>query len=159
MKLNAMAKQRLLLASPRHNQGVIMIEALVSILLLSIAMLGMAALYANSVQYSSDAEYRQEAAHIINELVARMRADVRDPRILEDNYSPGGAAYEAWLDELIQSKRLPGVEISPPELRITQNPGVSPPYTARIELAATLFWITPQTQVRHTYEVATIITQ
>lgn len=145
---------------PCRNQGVILIEALVSILLLSIAMLGMAALYANAVHYSSDAEYRHEAAHIINELVATMRADLRDPASLATNYgSPGGGRYQSWLDDLILNNRLPGLDSNPPELHISTINGVSPPYTARVELAVTLHWVTPQTRVRHKYEVTTIITQ
>ena len=145
---------------PCQDKGVILIEALVSILLLSIAMLGMAALYANAVHYSSDAEYRHEAAHIINELVATMRADLRDPTSLANNYgSPTGPSYQSWLDDLIQNNRLPGLESQSPVLQIRTIDGVSPPYTARVELVATLHWVTPQTQVRHTYEVTTIISQ
>lgn len=67
-----------------------LIEALVAILLFSIAILGIAGLQARGVEVVRDAEYRAQASLFANQIIGRMWAD----RFNVPTYAlnPGGAA-------------------------------------------------------------------
>ncbi|PXW96261.1 type IV pilus assembly protein PilV [Sphaerotilus hippei] len=56
----------------RHQRGVSLIEALIAFLLLSIGVLGMAALHARAIQYAVDGEDRNRAALLASELSSQM---------------------------------------------------------------------------------------
>lgn len=58
----------------RGQRGMSLIEALIALLLLCVGVLGMAALHGRSVQYAVDAEDRNRAAILANELVSLMWA-------------------------------------------------------------------------------------
>jgi type IV pilus assembly protein PilV len=60
------------LPSKRTQTGVLLLEVLISILIFSFAILGMVALQAQAVKLSVDAEDRNSAALLANELVAVM---------------------------------------------------------------------------------------
>ena len=63
-------------ANPRSSQqGVVMIEALVAILIFSIGVLAIVGLQATMVKNTSDAKYRSEASYIAQETIGKMWAD------------------------------------------------------------------------------------
>lgn len=64
--------KRTLQSARRMQQGVTLLEVLVSLLIFSIGILGMVALQARAVQYSVDAEDRTRAAAVANEIVSTM---------------------------------------------------------------------------------------
>lgn len=59
----------------RTQLGATLIEVLVSILLLALGVLAMAAMQANAVQYSKVSEFRSLATLLANDLADRMRAN------------------------------------------------------------------------------------
>lgn len=63
--------------SPQHNQqqGAVLIEALISILVFSLGLLTLVALQAVSIQRVSDAKYRSDAASLANHIIGQMWAD------------------------------------------------------------------------------------
>jgi len=79
----------------RHSGGFSLLEVLVSILVLSIGMLGAAGMFTRAIENSTDTERRQMAAMLASELMETMRADA--PRILNPDGSPksdlGGYAF------------------------------------------------------------------
>lgn len=58
----------------KSQRGALLLEVLISILIFSFALLGLVALQARAVQFSVDAEDRNRAALLANELVATMRS-------------------------------------------------------------------------------------
>ena len=56
----------------RKQQGVMLIEALIAILIFSLGILGMVAMGSVAIAAQSDAQYRTEAANYANEIVAEM---------------------------------------------------------------------------------------
>lgn len=63
-------------ASPRSTQqGVVLIEALVAILIFSIGVLAIVGLQATMVKNTADAKYRSEASYIAQETIGKMWAD------------------------------------------------------------------------------------
>ena len=60
----------------RHRQhGGFLLEALVGILIFTLGVLGLLALQGRAIAYSSDAQYRGEAAYLANAYLAKMWAD------------------------------------------------------------------------------------
>lgn len=55
--------------------GAMLLEALIAILLFSIAILGLAGLQARGIEVVRDAEYRAQASHFANQIVGHMWAD------------------------------------------------------------------------------------
>jgi len=62
---------------PRSQHGGFLLEALIGILIFSLGVLGLVALQGRAIGYSSDAQYRGEAAYLANAYVSRMWADSR----------------------------------------------------------------------------------
>jgi len=67
----------LIASRPRRSRGLSLIEALVSILIFSIGILGLIGLQARAIAFSSDAKFRADAAFLANQLIARIA--VADP--------------------------------------------------------------------------------
>ena len=92
-------------SQPGAIRGAFLVEALVAILVVSIAITGLFALMANLIRASGDALLRAEAAEIAAAAVSRMAAE--NPTSLADRYatpdSPGFAVLAA------AAQRLPGV--------------------------------------------------
>jgi type IV pilus assembly protein PilV len=70
---------RLVHAAPtsRFQQGGFLLEALVGILIFTLGVLGLVALQGRAIAYSSDAQFRGEAAYLANAYVSKMWADAR----------------------------------------------------------------------------------
>lgn len=57
---------------PQPQRGITLLEGLIALLLLSFGVIGMAALHARAIQYALDAEDRNRAALLANELASLM---------------------------------------------------------------------------------------
>jgi type IV pilus assembly protein PilV len=57
------------------QQGVMLLEALVGVLIFSIGILGMVSMQATAIQNSSSATYRTEASYLANQIIGTMWAD------------------------------------------------------------------------------------
>ncbi|MCQ4346455.1 type IV pilus modification protein PilV [Pseudomonas stutzeri] len=64
----------LLTAPARRQHGVTLIEALITLLVLSVGLLGMAALQARSLQFNQDAHLRSQANVLLYDMAERCRA-------------------------------------------------------------------------------------
>ncbi len=60
-------------AFPRHSRGFTLIEALVALVVLSIGLLGIAALYLDSLRAGRTAIYRTQAVNLAADLADRLR--------------------------------------------------------------------------------------
>jgi type IV pilus assembly protein PilV len=66
--------------SQRRQRGISLIEILVAIVVLSIGLLGLAGLQANSLRTSQSALYRSQAAAYAEDMAERMRANLGGAR-------------------------------------------------------------------------------
>lgn len=57
------------------QQGVMLLEALVGVLIFSIGILGMVSMQATAIQNSAAATYRTEASYLANQIIGTMWAD------------------------------------------------------------------------------------
>lgn len=69
------AAQRSTSCSPRRQSGIVLIEALISVVLLSLGILGLIALQGSMGANLTDAKYRAEASFLANQLLGQMWID------------------------------------------------------------------------------------
>ena len=107
-----------LMSKPTHRQqqGAILLEGLIAILLFSMGILAIVGLQAAAIKTVADSQYRLQASFLANRLVAQMWANTAD---ISSYVVPGGADADAWVQEINSS--LPGTESNEPKVEITGN--------------------------------------
>lgn len=128
-------------SSPDSQSGIMLLEALISILILSIGILGIIALQAASVKNAGDAKYRSDASLLSNQLIAQMWVGDRTPAALQANFTgagSGGPAYLAWTSDVVAA--LPGASAVPPTVTVTP---VTTTVTPSSLVTITIFWTAP----------------
>lgn len=148
------------------QQGSVLLEGLIAILIFSFALLGLIGIQANAIGWSIDAKYRADAAYLSNQIVSMMWLD----RANIDSYAhhpdgqacaPSGAAsgntkvYNgtssgSWVYQV--SKTLPGAVENLQQIRVT-TVGT----TRRVEVA--VCWKRPQETTWHNHVTSTQIYQ
>ena len=100
-----------------RQRGGFLLEALIGILIFTLGVLGLMALQARAIGYSSDTQYRGEAAYLANSYIAKMWADSR-ANLLARYDEAGEAEYDAFASQV--TALLPGA--TAPSVTITQAP-------------------------------------
>lgn len=124
----------------RQQQGSVLLEALIAILIFSMGILAIVGLQATAIRSVADSQYRLEASFLANRIVADMWADVTNV----PNFAyPGGSApaLTAWADDV--TALLPGAAGAPPTIEIAGD--ATNGYTVTV----TLFWQAPGDSSRH----------
>ena len=137
-------------SQPGAIRGAFLVEALVAILVVSIAITGLFALMANLIRASGDALLRAEAAEIAAAVVARMAAE--NPGSLADRYATPDAAGFAALAAAAQ--RLPGVTRTAnlPTVSVVDGPSIG---TRRVLVRVQ--WQPPTAAVPHRASMTTVV--
>ncbi len=125
------------------QNGSFLLEALITMLLFSIGILGMVGLLANSIRAASDARYRSEAVFIANGIVADMWSTT--PAQLDVKFGLGGTKLNSW--QIKAASLLPSATANPPQVDLTQ-PGLSLQSRTAV---VTVFWRLPGATELHTY--------
>ena len=92
-------------ASPQ--QGSFLLEALISILIVALGVLGVVGLYARSVQNVDDAKFRGEAALLVNTLLGQMWIADTQFASLSAKFDSGGGGAEYTEFAAMVAQRLP----------------------------------------------------
>lgn len=133
-------------ARPLGSQrGVVLIEAMISVVIISFGILAIVGMQANAVRLSSDAKYRSDAVLAVNQLIGEMQSGDRTTAALQGAYQNGGAAYAAWRAGI----QLPGIDANPPNVVVDGN-GV---------VTITVSWLQPGEpgEMRHSHQAVTRI--
>lgn len=102
--------------APRLERGASLVEGMIAILIFSIGILGLMALYGASIKNSTDAQYRSEASYLVNSVIAKMRLHDAGT-VTADFASPDGAQYLQWLADMATANAaLPGMGTNPPTI-------------------------------------------
>lgn len=126
----------------RHGQqGIILLEGLIAILIFSMGILALVGLQAASIQHSNAAKYRNEASYFANQIIAQMWADNK-VTLPVDYSSPNGAKYLVWRDEVIAATALPGAGANLPTIAIDN---------ATRRVTVTVNWLAPRDPNLHTH--------
>ncbi len=113
--------------APSTQRGGFLLEAMVGILIFTLGVIGLFALQARAIAYSSDVQYRGEAAYLANAYLSKMWAMPRATltTLFDD---PGEAEFDAFQATILQ--RLPGAGaiVPNPIVTITQPPAGGTPH-------------------------------
>ena len=92
--------QHLLITKKPRQRGITLIEVLISVFIVSFAVVGAAALQVNSLKNSMAMEYRAQASYLANDMFERMRAADRVGQALSgyDSDSPAANSTLAGQD-------------------------------------------------------------
>lgn len=127
--------------SQRSSQeGVMLLEALIGILIFSLGVLALVAMQAVSISTVSNARYRTEAAFLANEIISQIWVDrgANCSNVGTYAYSGGGAAppLSLWVDKV--KSLMPKADTYEPSIAVAAVPGTS----AR-EVTVTIRWQAP----------------
>lgn len=104
----------------RGQQGSMLLEGLIAILIFSMGILAIVGMQGASIKNVSDAKYRMDAANLADQLIGQMWADDKTTATLQAKYnSPSGAGFTAWKTDV--QNTLPGVAANPPTVAIDGN--------------------------------------
>lgn len=163
------------LSTPRwaaRQTGAALLESLLAVLIISIGILGVVGMQASSVQATSDARFRAEAAYQVDKLIGQMlinldrsssaamqtsintflhnTADGTDSCTF-DGSAASNAIVTSWISDITGSSGLPGTTADHIQIKqdITANAGN--------RLIVTVRWISPwETQCHQQITVAYI---
>ena len=147
---------RKLRVGPPDQQGIVLLEALIGLLIFAVGILGLIGLQAASVKQAAAAEYRSTAALQANDLISRMWVSDRTADALKAQYaSPDAAGYSAWASQW--QSALPGADIAAnaPTVTFTMVDGGGLPdlATKSSQVTVVVYWQAPGEKDRHNYTV------
>lgn len=108
--------------SGHSQQGVMLIEVLVAIVIFSIGVIGLLGLQVTSLKNVGEAQYRAEASLLASSLISQMRTSPAATRAT-DFASPSGTGYVAWKDSVVAM--LPGATSTLPSVDTSAYPTVT----------------------------------
>jgi Tfp pilus assembly protein PilV len=134
-----------------NARGAFLVEALVAILVFSIASAGLFLLLANALRESGNALARTAAAAVAASTIARMAAE--DPATLADRYDAqrGGSGFRALL---AAAQRLPGVSDTVNAPVVAVDPG---PSIGSRRVSVTIHWQLPVESAAHRSSVSSVV--
>jgi len=128
---------------PRAVQdGSVLLESLVAILIFSFGVLGLIGILASSIRATNDARYRAEAANLANAIIGDMWATA--PADLGPQFGPTGPRLIAWQSQV--ASLLPSAGGANAPLIDLAQPGLS---LQSRSVVVTVFWQLPGETVRH----------
>jgi len=126
--------------APKRQDGVMLLEALIAILIFSIGILAVVGLQAVSIKNVTDSKHRTEAAFLANNLLAQMWTDAGN--IASYAYPGSGGAptrLTGWVGQV--NARLPAAAV-PPIVTITGASATGATVTIQVR------WQLPEEQSR-----------
>ena len=124
------------------QRGSSLLEALIAILIIALAVLGLVGLLARSMQNVDDAKFRGEAAFLANSYIGQMWVDNKAALGANFDDSSGGANYAAF--SALVAQRLPNTD--PPVVTVGAGPT---PQSSIVEI--TLTWQPPGDKEKHSH--------
>ncbi len=117
-----MLKRATMTRRPGGEQGVMLLEALLGILIFSIGILALVAMQGLAITYVADAKYRTDASFLASSLIGQMWVDRAN--LANYNYQTGGtppAALTAWVNKV--DAALPQAASLPPIVAVNAATG------------------------------------
>jgi type IV pilus assembly protein PilV len=130
------------IVSTKQQQGILLLEAMIAILLFSIGVLAVVGLQANAMKNVAQSKFRSDAAFLANQIVGQMWAD----RTNVANYvlpSGSSAFVTAWKTQVAAT--LPNASgANAPTVAITPTAYAGPPSYTAYQITVTVRWQTPE---------------
>lgn len=138
----------------KNQKGAVLLEALVAVLLFSMGILTLVALQAASVSNTSSAQYRAEAAYLVDQIISGMWASGNATTLATFACNPctaganGNAATQQWAGEV--QNRLPGSGGTPPTIVFSAAPNAN-------RVTVTVSWKAPNDPAPHNFQMTSQI--
>jgi type IV pilus assembly protein PilV len=84
----------------KFQRGIMLLEGLIAILIFSLGILAVVGMQATTINHSSQAKYRTDAAFVANKLIGQMWADSKGART---DYATGGAKFNQWVTQEVEA--------------------------------------------------------
>lgn len=95
--------------SRRSENGFMLLEVLVSILLFALGIVALVGLQGRSLMTTDDVQYRAEAIHLANAYVGKMWASGLTGAQLVTRFGPGGAEFTNFQNQVMGNAVFPGI--------------------------------------------------
>ncbi len=128
------------------KNGFFIIEALISILIFMVGILGILQLQVTQMQSTADAQYRAQASYMAENLMAQIIIDKANIDTFVDKTNPEYMDWESGLRNI-----LPGVNEFPPEITTSVSPNGGTAVNIIVK------WKAPQSESESNYELKSII--
>lgn len=106
MKTQNLVKTTALKPGANKQQGSMILESMIAILIFSVGILAIVGLQAASIRNVSSAKYRSDAGLLANQIIGLMWAADKTPGVLQANFNTGGTEYINWAYNV--QNALPG---------------------------------------------------
>jgi type IV pilus assembly protein PilV len=133
-----------------HTQdGVVLIEAMIAILVFSIGVLGIVGLQSVMISGAAEAKYRSEASFFANRLLGEMATADRASAADLGPFATGGARYTTWYNDIKNANisagllGLPGATANPPSVTVAAGPNNASGRPVRYDITVTVPWKAP----------------
>jgi type IV pilus assembly protein PilV len=123
----------------KQQAGASILEILISILILSIAVLALGGLQAKSISAASDAKYRVEATTYADQIMGTMWADRANLATYPTFAAPAAAAWRTQVMAALPGATAPTIVVTPVSLLV---PGVAAPLNGNL-VSVTVRWAPP----------------
>ena len=128
-----------------RQDGVVLIEALLGILIFSIGILALIGMQSVAVKNTTDARYRTEAAYLASSILSQIRLDMANVTFYDDSNTATFAPRAAWRTQV--EALLPGVKIATaqrvPEIDIVPGPTYVGDTDPPSRVTVTIRWLQP----------------
>jgi type IV pilus assembly protein PilV len=147
----------------RSQRGALLIEALVSMVILTFSVLGLVGLWSQMVKHTAESKYRMAATYLVNQLIGRMWVDL--PNLSTYSHQPVNAGgngctfsgagsanpnFTQWLALVTSDNGLPANAATVPvQVVVTKDI----PQAGNTQVQVTLCWRMPQDNVWRRHQV------
>lgn len=144
-----------------QQDGVVLIEALLGILIFSIGILALIGMQSVAVKNTTDARYRTEAAYLANNILSQIRLDMANVALYDDSSVGTHAPRTAWRSQV--EAMLPGVSIlnaqRVPEIDIVPGPTYVGDGDPSSQVTVKIYWRQPGEDVDRKFEIVGFVTR
>jgi type IV pilus assembly protein PilV len=130
------------MTTAKPQQGVMLIEALIGILIFSIGILALIGMQGTAIKNTTDARYRSEAAFLANQVIGQMWVDFPSLALYDHDDTTNYGPRNNWRTTV--QTRLPGVDIANnvlvPQIQVGPDAGLG---LAQNEVRVIIQWQQP----------------
>lgn len=134
----------------KAQQGVMLLEAMVAILIFSIGIVAVMGMQAASIAQVTQAKFRTDASYLANQILSTMWVDMPNVKTGINYVSPGYAGRAAW--DAVVANSLPNGAAT-----ITVAGDAIPAGGGGATVTVTITWKLPEETNSHRYTTSTLI--
>jgi len=144
-----------------RQDGVVLIEALLGILIFSIGILALIGMQSVAVKNTTDARYRTEAAYLASNILSQIRLDMANIVFYDDGNPGNYAPRTAWRNQV--EALLPGVSILSaqrvPEIDIVPGPTYAADTDPPSRVTVKVYWRHPGEDTDRKFEIVGFVSR